>query len=450
VNEKCSIDEFIKSLTRFSLTMSLFGVQQLANAFSPSRLNQPAGEAARATAAFAQITRATEEQFDEAIKSAFRAGDQLQAGMVDLIYSAFTFEAFTPRYATRLVFDTMQQLAEAFRLFTPGQEGRDVWLEFRNKLQAFTLFEYADGLLPPLAHRSLKEMVERAAALEPFRSVWAMEGVGHYYAESVWARNETPSHLLTGEDARTLPGRSLIPLHAGMGLSLANRVLATIKPDSSASEMRQALLWFFALCDSNAKGGYAGTVYESLGLVARNLYPQMVTGIDRQLAEANEEMAAYFWHGVGRAIYFAPTNFAPCIISGQRAMAAAWQEPPHALARRNALAGLAWAITLVNIRQPQILEMFLRRAVHQGFDDDAFANGVSCAMIVWRDAAPDDPGLHAFCRHLPPASDPAMVALWNRLVAEPCERALRHYDTIKARGSFGELFHYQSMLQATR
>jgi hypothetical protein len=235
-----------------------------------------------------------------------------------------------------------------------------------------------------------------------------------------------------------------------MGLSLANRSLATIKPNGGAGEMRKALLRFFALCNGNARDGYAGTVYESLGLVARNLYPQMATIIDRQLAEVNEELAEYFWHGVGRAIYFAPTNFAPCIGSSLRAASAALQEPPHALARRNALAGLAWAATLVNIRQPQILETFLRRAGRRRLDDDAFANGVSCAVSVWRDAAPDDPCLQAFCRYRPRASDPAMVALWNRLVAEPCEHALLSYDSVKARGRFGELFRYQSMWRVIR
>lgn len=443
-NERDSINDLIKSLTRFSWALSLLGANQIANAFRPGR---------QAATGFDAITRAAEEQFDETIQAAFQAGNQLQSGMVDLACDALTFEAFAPRRALQLTLDMMQQSADVFRLLTPGEEGRIAWQEFRNKLRAFTLFKYVDGLLLPAEQGSLTKMVERAASLEPFRSVWAMEGVGHYYAESIWARNETPLRLLTGDHAKTLPDRSLIPLHAGMGLSLAGRALAAIGPEGDAGEMRQALLWFIALCQSNAREGYAGAAYEALGLVARNLYPQMVNGINRQLIELDEELAGYFWHGVGRALYFAPTNFAPCFGSGLRAVAAARQEPPHALGRRNATAGLVWAITLVNICQPQVLEIFLRRLSRHGqceMDGEAFANGVSSAVMVWRDAAPDDPGLHDFCRYQPPASDPAMAARWNHLVTEPCAQALRHYDAIKARGGFGELFRYPLMRQAMR
>lgn len=448
--ERVSIDEFIKSLTRFSWAMSLFGVNQLANTFLSSCLGQPTNKSRNVIAAMDAITDATQEEFNEASKLAFRAGEQLQISMVDVMYSAFTFDESTSRYATKLVFDLMQQSAEAFRLFIPEGESRLALQEFKNKLQAYSLFEYVDGLLLSVVHRSLTKMVERMTSLEPFHSVWAMEGVGHYYTESVWMRKDVPCHLLSSEVVATLPKRSLIPLHAGMGLSLASHVLATIRPEDGTDKMRQAIRWFILLCQNNSRDGYVGVAYEALGLVARNLYPQMIVYIDQLLMEISEDLAGYFWHGVGRAIYFAPTNFAPCVELSQRAVDKVHQEPPHILAKKNALAGLAWAVALVNIRQPQILELILRRVVKNRLDYDAFTNGVSSALIVWREAAPTDMDLKAFCDYSPSTSDSGMTVLWDRLVGEPCNQAIRSYDTIKTDGRFGDLFRYQSKRQVIR
>ena len=48
--------------------MSLFGLQQMINMFRP----------AKATESFNHVTKATEEQFGDALKATFRAGDNLQ------------------------------------------------------------------------------------------------------------------------------------------------------------------------------------------------------------------------------------------------------------------------------------------------------------------------------------------------------------------------------------
>jgi len=223
-----------------------------------------------------------------------------------------------------------------------------------------------------------------------------------------------------------------------MGLSLAQRALATVGSDG---DVQEALGRFVELCDDNSRDGFVGAAYEALGLVARNLYPQMVEAIDRRLAARDDDLGAHFWHGVGRAVYFAPTNFLPGRCSRRRIAEALAREPPHPLAARNAVAGLAWAMALVNIRHPEILQAFLGRFVPGALDADAFADGVSSAIVIWHRAAPDDPDLEAFCRHRP-ASDPATAALWNEVVSEPCARALRE-DASGIRGGPGELFRHR-------
>src|SRR5258708_2137686 len=75
--------DFIKSTLRLSWAMSLFGLQQLENVVeNPSKPKNKTGTA------FDSVSRATEDKMSGAIKDAFKAGDKLQSGMVDRIFSA--------------------------------------------------------------------------------------------------------------------------------------------------------------------------------------------------------------------------------------------------------------------------------------------------------------------------------------------------------------------------
>src|SRR5712671_1768361 len=72
--------DLIKSTLRFSWAMSLFGVQQLENVGEDSRERND-----RTAGAFEKVTEASEEQLTGVIKNAFKAGDELQSGVVDMI-----------------------------------------------------------------------------------------------------------------------------------------------------------------------------------------------------------------------------------------------------------------------------------------------------------------------------------------------------------------------------
>jgi hypothetical protein len=97
--------EFTKSMMSYTWAMSLFGVQQMANAFSPSK----------ATESFDNVTKATRDEFSEALRATFRAGDNLQRGLVDITFSVFTFGMFDRRSASATASDVGRQSAEAFR-----------------------------------------------------------------------------------------------------------------------------------------------------------------------------------------------------------------------------------------------------------------------------------------------------------------------------------------------
>ena len=105
------IRDLTKSALSFSWAMSLFGVEQLTNTLIPQSPSQPNH---RATTAFDAVTHTAEEQLSGVLKGVFRAGDQLQRGIVDLTFGFLSLEAFNPSQIMRLTSDTLRQTTGAF------------------------------------------------------------------------------------------------------------------------------------------------------------------------------------------------------------------------------------------------------------------------------------------------------------------------------------------------
>jgi hypothetical protein len=382
------------------------------------------------------------------ISLAIRVGEQLQRSMMGLMFSFLTLDELIPRGMMQMTFEMMQQSTEILEWFMPWRDHRLSLREFNNKLQAFSLFAYEDLMLnlPSRTHSPLIELVEKADALGPYVAVWVMEGLGCHYAERVWEHQQVPHNLLTDAQASTLPPKSLIPLHTGMGLAFADHLMRSVPPHSHASTIRMLLQQFSRLCQENSRAGYTGAVIEALGLVVRHRYPQMVPIIDQQLSEIAPDELSYFWHGVGRGLYFLPVNSVPCASLGWHIEEMLHSEAPHTLGRLNILAGLAWALTLVNIRHPEILEAFLKCHGDILSASDAFANGVSTSIMIWHDMTENDPYLKVFCQHQPDPSDSGLVQIWNSQVRKPCLDALQHYyRVLKEQHRLGEVFRYQCL-----
>jgi hypothetical protein len=364
---------------------------------------------------------------------------------MELMSNLSTRDAFTPRGMMKLSFTLLQVCAEALKLMLPGEDNYATWQEFQNKLRSFDLFENVDSTLQLRSPSSLPltSMVARSLTLGPYRGVWATEGIGHYYAERCLSERGTVRGLLQSDGAEALPTGSLTALHAGMGLSFAGRILGGIGRNCSSCTVREALEEFVALCAGNSHEGYEGATYEALGLTARNLHPHLVSHIDRELELMDKELVGYFWHGVGRALYFAPSNFLPINSAPWQAVNMAHGEPPHELGRRNALAGLVWSLVLINIRHPQILELFVRHHGQRFDESDAFTNGLISALVIWRDSSPNDPFIEKLFSYRPVNS--TVAELWDRYVAS-CSDALPRYHRIFKQGKgLGRLFRYQSL-----
>jgi hypothetical protein len=437
--------EFTKSMLSFSWAQALFGAQQLMNMLTPRGPGRLVG---KATAAFNSVARTTGDQFGGILKGAYHVGDMLQRGTVDLTFNFLTRDAFhSEEVLLRQSTDLLRQALDVLRFLASGQDLRLAWQEFRDKMQVFQWVRNVDTLLQLPTDGSyvpLTELVDRAYALGPFPALWVVEGAGHYYADSLWGQ-EDPRDLLTDARAAAAPEKSMTMLHAGIGLAFAERLLQNVTLTTQGPEIREILRRFLGLCRANSRPGYVGAALESLGLVTRDFHPPSLAAvIDEQLAPLDEEALAYFWHGVGRAIYFSPTYFLPFGRSPWRAVELCHSEAPHELGRLNAIAGLAWAMTLVNMLQPHILEVVVKRHGAEFAQSGAFANGIFSSIIMRYDMTPDAPFITAFCQHQPDGSDPSLVQLWNNLVQRPCEAALQQYHgLLKENNRLGEIFRFQ-------
>ncbi len=427
----------MRSMMRFSWAMSLFGVrqaQEMAQALGAVQAPR------RASTAFDSLARAAEQQLGDGFRDAYLTGDRWQGQLIDALFGAVDpavdlSRNLTSRTVVRGSLAVLRQSAGMLEAAMPGGMGSP-WRELRNKLEAFDTFQYADQILGfrELNDGDLREQLEEVGGRGSALRLWLTEGLGFAFTEAVWEEGE-PRELLRRRALAGLPEESLIPLHTGMGLSLARRVL----PDLTTGDvpLEAGLEHFFDLCERNSRDGFALASFEALGLIVRQLAPDKGSQVADVLAgmEGWDDRYAAFWHGVGRGLYFVVTQALPG--STGRAVEKIRQEASTEIARRNALAGLAWALTLVNFRQPVIVDEFL--GLQQLSEDElaAVSHGIVSASLLWHDAASDEASLDAFRGG---SSSGERSDLWRRWVQAPCAEALASWKKVKSGPGAGSIF----------
>jgi hypothetical protein len=303
-----------------------------------------------------------------------------------------------PSDAMELTLGMLGASAQAMSVFLPRGPQEASLLEFQNKVHALEWFAYVDSRAGLDGRASLADWLQLVQALNLDDRAWAAEGLGYHAARRAWLGGE-----LQGRLQAELPQWSLIVLHTGMGMFLAERILEQVV---SNGQLLEALGRFCSLCLANSKPGYEGCAVEQLGLVARTLHPRKIPEIDRILHENSPDLREYLWHGVGRALYFSPANFLPWGNSGRRAIDMAQDEAGDEGARKNAVAGASWAFTLVNLRTPEVMERFLKEHGANLLAEPAFVDGVRSALTIWRELQPEDPALPKLLTVAPPELAP--------------------------------------------
>ena len=437
----------MRDLTKaaFSLTwaMPLYGAQQLLRTFSPSEQDRQ-----RATASYDAVTGAVAETLGDeegTLRRLYQVGQCFQNALLTMGPSFITPQLLDPRVWADVTGEVAQRSAEAARGLARGA-GSQMWREIQDKGTVFCLVLEVSKLIhvpsePPFP---LYELLARSYALGIFPALWAVEGLGHEYGDSFWNQGiKAPQGILNDERTKDLPPESLTMLHAGIGLSFAKNYMDSLGANPSDEEVRRMVEIVFQLCRDNSRPGYVGAAYESLGLVARTFHPELVGPVDRAVRAVAPDLLGFYWHGAGRAVFFAAINFLPG--SDRFVFEMARDQAPDELARLNSVAGAAWAYTVVAQRNPRVLaDLVIEPLGEELARDGAFSNGVASSSMMRFDTTPNAPFIETFLRYQP--TDPRVADLWQRLVRTPAETALNvYYPVLKRADRLGEIFRYQDL-----
>jgi len=436
--------ELAKSAVRYTWAMSLFGVQQAANVLALSNCRQPGR---KANAAFFSVKQAAEIQFDDLIFAAYEVGDEVQRGLTEIFFDTVTLRALNPGYVSTLTSAVVEQSQDTVKTFSSTERARLAWQTLKNNYEVFNLVKHVSSLLHvPSEDKEfdLAKLIQDAYALGAYPDLWAVEGLGHLYALTFWNKGRPIRGILTNVSTEVLPAKSLTMMHAGLGLGFAQQLMNTVTPYSEPEEIRAVLHEFITLVDDNSRRGYEGAAYESLGLVTRFWHSPMVGVVEKYLREIAPHVLGYYWHGVGRSLYFLPLFFVPGLLSPWLAIE---REAPYELALLNMMAGLAWATTIVNVRQPELMENFISMHGERVARTPGFTNGLMSTLIMGIDITPNDTYIMQFLEYRPARSDPRLVRLWDTLVAQPAREAVFHiHPILKKHERLGEVFQYHTSL----
>ncbi|HVT61000.1 MAG TPA: hypothetical protein VHR45_21735 [Thermoanaerobaculia bacterium] len=336
------------------------------------------------------------------------------------------------------------------------------WRQFRSKAAVYWLLRVsARSLMRPGV--PLAEQVEDIYRRQPCsrpprkgsglnRTAFEVERLCYDFVNAGWGRGkggesaQGPRQLLSGEAAAVLPQKSLILLHAGMGMALAEQTLRRLGPSSPAAAYEAALRRFLSLVELNSRPAYALVPVEALGMMVRLFRSRIRGAVERQLRAVDLGLAAYYWHGAGRAIYFLPAQFHPFPRSLDRGLEICRREPPEPAHRLDALSGFCFAAAMMGLGHPWTLEPLLARLGERTEEAEALASGIAACIVTRHHTTPDDPVIGAFLRYRPPAAEARRAELWRRWVAEPCALVLeRLYVRLEAEGRLGALARHQSL-----
>ncbi len=439
-----TVPNLAKSAFRVSTLLPFWGAQQFVNFAVPSRKG-----VSRAAKAMQSLADAAAEGIEQPLSTISSMSEKLPAMLVDT-----SLKLMNPRTAADLTIDVVQRSLDAARSSVPPANVGIALTEIGNKVEVYFLVAGNNRVLgissPPPEPFPLMELTEKSYDRGDYPALWAVEGLGHEYGNSFLQRGVDPSGLLAGDTEKELRDngleKSFTMLHAGIGLSFAEQLLEETTAETPVSTLRDIVKRIVRLCHENSQRGYVGAALESLGLVTRTWHSELVSTVDEILAELDDaaDLRGYFWHGVGRALYFLPINFLP--FSDWRVFETVRREAPAEFLD-SALAGVTWAFVMVNCKDPKVVSnLLLLQHGDELAGEPGFVNGVQSSMIMRKDTTPDAEFVTQFFQHEPSVGGDEVRDYWRELVREPSERAIDDYwPRLKKQGKLGTIFKYSDL-----
>jgi hypothetical protein len=303
--------------------------------------------------------------------------------------------------------------------------------------------------MDPEGKTPLQTIVEKCYALGSFPALWAVEGAGKDVAEWHMSRSGNPTRLLIDAPLDPKWDKSLLMLHAGIGLGFAKNLIEQMPSSPSSEQVRKVVTRTVDLCRNNSRPGYYGAAIESLGLVSRFMKDAaFCRQVHEVLTKAAPDSVGFFWRGVGRCLYFHPKNFMPGFSRPCRAMDLCEAETPTPELKETLLAGAAWPLTIVNMTNPEVMDWVLEHDAQYFNGSPAFTNGMMSSVIMRHDTTPDDPLVPGFMNHKPDPRNSALCAAWESRIKKPIETAIQTiYPVLKKHNRLDEVFQYHPSLE---
>jgi hypothetical protein len=232
-----------------------------------------------------------------------------------------------------------------------------------------------------------------------------------------------------------------------MGTAFGEKLFEGLASNPSKSDVDRAVRRFADLCAANCRPGWEDGTMEPLGLVVRCLYPHLLSPVGEAMQSIEPRLRLLFWHGVGRGLYFVPANFLPYAGARKRMIESAMDETRDPEERRNVLAGLFWAVTLVNLCHPEIVKLTARAASELKLHDE-FTNGLISAVLAWRHMAPRD-AQHIETYTTPEKRRDGDGLFWRYWISTPAREAVEEvYPGLERENRIASLYTYRTLLES--
>ncbi len=339
---------------------------------------------------------------------------------------------------------TAPSMMWAMSLVIPGRNASTVRTETANKSRIMQLVNGIANYVGKDNSTPLGAIVDKCYALGDFPALWAIEGVGKDLAEWHMARDAFPKDMLRAEMLEPRQAGAWLMLHAGIGMGFARVPIQSLPAGASDAQVGDVAMRAVDLCRANSMQGYAGAAIESIGLVSRFMRePAFCRQIHKALDKRDPDAATYYWRGVGRCLYFHPANFAPGFSRPYRALPMIEAEAPSADLKNGMVAGFSWALTVVNMSTPEVMEWVLGN-VDELTSQPAFTNGITSSVVMRHDTTPNFQLPRDFMNHRP--ADPKIAKRWEEKVGASIAFALgQAHPALAKAGRLEEVFHYQTL-----
>lgn len=249
------------------------------------------------------------------------------------------------------------------------------------------------------------------AADKDWGAIWRIEGYGYSYARAVLS-NLGKNGKASVFAPNLVPGGEM-PFYIGVGLYLGNRLDERWKSLDSAHASLSELERFVTLLNA---GTQWRPILDGVGFRLALSEPRRLHALFDALPREHEA-AMHLWHGAGRAAYF----LTPRALSGMPGQWTCYTKLGKiALNERThseAIRGLSFAVGLINIAEPAVLEEFVTRHARDAEDESAIAAGVGDALDLWMRLIGRDAVLQDFSAHERTIDEANIAAWWAQTTA---------------------------------